>query len=200
MLKQVHYYVMWKRQNFYVYEGYITLPLIIQTVFLDLFAHAQPISLLHLQISNHYHENCKKSCRDTNNTIKYDRRTWRDVCTYDRGYNYMPSSILWWGHKNDVPHFHPPPLPHTGENLVLGYSRKDSKDPVQLAQLLVCGLIRIFSICIFLEMRIYSVHQGIGLDKSGYQVNIFLISPQKHMLWALIRSHMSTTTFVFVEK
>ena len=28
----------------------------------------------------------------------------------------------------------------------------------------------------------------IGLDKRGYQVNIFLISPQKHMLWVLIRS------------
>ena len=24
-------------------------------------------------------------------------------------------------------------------------------------------------------------------DKSGYQVNVFLISPWKHMLWALIR-------------
>ena len=28
----------------------------------------------------------------------------------------------------------------------------------------------------------------IGLDKSGYQMNIFLISPRKHMLWVLIRS------------
>ena len=28
----------------------------------------------------------------------------------------------------------------------------------------------------------------IGLDKGGYPVNIFLISPQKHMLWVLIRS------------
>ena len=28
----------------------------------------------------------------------------------------------------------------------------------------------------------------IGLDKSGYKVNIFLISPQKHMLWVLVRS------------
>ena len=27
-----------------------------------------------------------------------------------------------------------------------------------------------------------------GLDKSGYQMNTFLISPQKHMLWVLIRS------------
>ena len=28
----------------------------------------------------------------------------------------------------------------------------------------------------------------IGLDKGEYPVNIFLISPQKHMLWVLIRS------------
>ena len=28
----------------------------------------------------------------------------------------------------------------------------------------------------------------IGLDKSGYQVNSFLIYGQKHMLWVLIRS------------
>ena len=28
----------------------------------------------------------------------------------------------------------------------------------------------------------------IGLDKGGYLVNIFLISPRKHMLWVLIRS------------
>ena len=28
----------------------------------------------------------------------------------------------------------------------------------------------------------------IGLDKSGYQVYIFLNSPRKHMLWVLIRS------------
>ena len=32
------------------------------------------------------------------------------------------------------------------------------------------------------------VNHDVGLDKSGYQVNIFLISPRKHMLWALIRS------------
>ena len=32
------------------------------------------------------------------------------------------------------------------------------------------------------------VFQTIGLDKSGCQVNIFLIYPQKHMLWVLIRS------------
>ena len=30
--------------------------------------------------------------------------------------------------------------------------------------------------------------QTIGLDKNGYQVNIFLISQQKHMLLVLIRS------------
>ena len=29
---------------------------------------------------------------------------------------------------------------------------------------------------------------SIGLDKSGYQFNIFLISPRKHVLWVLIRS------------
>ena len=42
----------------------------------------------------------------------------------------------------------------------------------------------------------------IGLDKSGYQVNIFLISPRKHMLRVLIRSaaHLNTTTYVLVEK
>ena len=34
---------------------------------------------------------------------------------------------------------------------------------------------------------------SIGLDKSGYQVNIFLISPRKGMLWVL-------TTYVLVEK
>ena len=36
----------------------------------------------------------------------------------------------------------------------------------------------------------YSIYeeQFIGLDKSGNQVNNFLISQQKHMLWVLIRS------------
>ena len=29
---------------------------------------------------------------------------------------------------------------------------------------------------------------SIGLDKSRYQVNTFLISRRKHMLWVLIRS------------
>ena len=32
------------------------------------------------------------------------------------------------------------------------------------------------------------VNKHIGLDKGGYPVNIFLISPRKHMLWVLIRS------------
>ena len=36
------------------------------------------------------------------------------------------------------------------------------------------------------------VKWGIGLDKRGYQVNIFLVSPQKHMLWVLIRSASSS--------
>ena len=31
----------------------------------------------------------------------------------------------------------------------------------------------------------------IGLDKIGYPVNIFLISPQKRMLWVLIRSALA---------
>ena len=34
----------------------------------------------------------------------------------------------------------------------------------------------------------YMVGSYIGVDRRGYQVNIFLISPQKHMLWVLIRS------------
>ena len=41
----------------------------------------------------------------------------------------------------------------------------NSIDPDQLAQMCKC----------------------IGLDKSGYQINSFLISPQKNMLWVLIR-------------
>ena len=36
--------------------------------------------------------------------------------------------------------------------------------------------------------QIYMAYYFIGLDKSGYQVYIFLISPRKHMLWVLIRS------------
>ena len=31
----------------------------------------------------------------------------------------------------------------------------------------------------------------IGLDKGGYPVNIFHISPRKHMLWVLIRSTLA---------
>ena len=37
---------------------------------------------------------------------------------------------------------------------------------------------------------------SIGLDKSGYQVNIFLISQRKHILWVLIRS----ASFLFLHK
>ena len=33
-----------------------------------------------------------------------------------------------------------------------------------------------------------AIPEGIGLDKSVYQVNSFLISRRKHMLWVLIRS------------
>ena len=35
--------------------------------------------------------------------------------------------------------------------------------------------------------RNYSTY-SIALDKSGYRDDIFLISPQKHMLWVIIRS------------
>ena len=38
--------------------------------------------------------------------------------------------------------------------------------------------------CTVMEVNIASI----GLDKSGYQVNSFLISQQKHMLRVLIRS------------
>ena len=38
----------------------------------------------------------------------------------------------------------------------------------------------------------------IGLDKGGYPVNIFFISPQKHMLWVLIRSASVPTTKTYV--
>ena len=34
----------------------------------------------------------------------------------------------------------------------------------------------------------------IGLDKGGYPVYIFLISPRKHMLWVLIRSAQRGTS------
>ena len=36
--------------------------------------------------------------------------------------------------------------------------------------------------------NIYSIYGNIDLDKWGYQLNILLISRQKHMLWVLIRS------------
>ena len=35
------------------------------------------------------------------------------------------------------------------------------------------------------------LYRPIGLGKSGYRVNSFLISRQKHMLWVLIRSASS---------
>ena len=34
--------------------------------------------------------------------------------------------------------------------------------------------------------RVYKKYTDISLDKSGYQVNIFLTSTLKHMLWLLI--------------
>ena len=34
---------------------------------------------------------------------------------------------------------------------------------------------------------------SIGLDKSGYQVNSFLISQYKHMLWVLIEALLMST-------
>ena len=33
------------------------------------------------------------------------------------------------------------------------------------------------------KIRVKVCKRDIGLDKSGYSVNIFLISSQKHMLW-----------------
>ena len=41
---------------------------------------------------------------------------------------------------------------------------------------------------VLLNLDISCLYQHIGLDKSGYQVNNFLISQRKHMLWILIRS------------
>ena len=41
------------------------------------------------------------------------------------------------------------------------------------------------------------LYQHRGLDKSGHQVNSFLISRQKHMLWVLIRSALPINTFWF---
>ena len=47
----------------------------------------------------------------------------------------------------------------------------------------------------------------VGLDKSGYQVNIFLISPRKDTLWVLIRSALARlleypqhTLYAFLER
>ena len=38
----------------------------------------------------------------------------------------------------------------------------------------------------------------IGLDKSGYQVNSFLISPRKHMLWVLGEALLVSTHNMFM--
>ena len=43
--------------------------------------------------------------------------------------------------------------------------------------------------------RVLMIAVDIGLDKNGYQVNSFLISRRKHMLWVLIR--MSTHNICF---
>ena len=48
---------------------------------------------------------------------------------------------------------------------------------------------------LILAVAIFTI--AIGLDKGGYPVNIFVISPRKHMLWVLIRS---ASAYVFVEK
>ena len=53
-----------------------------------------------------------------------------------------------------------------------------------------------------LRMLTYGFHR---LDKSGYQVIIFLISPRKRMLWYSLEeprrgASMNTTTYVFMEK
>ena len=43
-------------------------------------------------------------------------------------------------------------------------------------------------VLLHMQISMYSIFSDIGLDKGGYPVNIFLISPRKHMLWVLIRS------------
>ena len=45
----------------------------------------------------------------------------------------------------------------------------------------------IFSICSVKNFRLF-YNFNIGLDKSGYKVNIFLISPQIHILWVIRRA------------
>ena len=48
--------------------------------------------------------------------------------------------------------------------------------------------------------KIFPLYTYIGLDKGEYQVNSFLITRQKHMLWVLIRSEallMSTHNICF---
>ena len=41
---------------------------------------------------------------------------------------------------------------------------------------------------------------NIGLDKSGYQVNNFLISQRKYMLWVLIRNEYTQHMFLLRNK
>ena len=45
-----------------------------------------------------------------------------------------------------------------------------------------------FSFASLAQLQDLSLAISIGLVKRGYLVNIFLISPRKHMLWVLIRS------------
>ena len=52
----------------------------------------------------------------------------------------------------------------------------------QRQSLIICGNMCYFQWCIFYCRR-RNKNFHIGLDKSGYPVNIFLISPRKHMLW-----------------
>ena len=46
--------------------------------------------------------------------------------------------------------------------------------------------LRIFVVSVVNFINLILTFLHIGLDKGGYPVNIFLISPQKHMLWVLI--------------
>ena len=52
-----------------------------------------------------------------------------------------------------------------------------------------CAIVRLRRmICMFTWFVTIIGSVYIGLDKMGYHVNIFLVSPWKHMLWVLIRS------------
>ena len=59
----------------------------------------------------------------------------------------------------------------------------------------VCEVIRLNTVLVLNDPLMTLQNSGnpdqmllnIGLDKGGYPVNIFLISPRKHMLWVLIR-------------